>query len=80
MPVVSIFQRRDHETKELLSSLKVIADHMGGSVLTVYRSPDGWERVYMTGVFRSDPAQALRAAMRISITLTKEEEAVRGRP
>lgn len=80
MQVISLVGRRDRETKELLDSLALIAEHMGGSVLTVYRSPEGWEKTSMTGIYKADPAKAVRAAMRISVALTKEEETIRGRP
>ncbi len=80
MTVISLVERRDRETQELLSSLAVLAEHMGGSVMVVYQNPEGWERIAATGIFKADTAKALMAAMRISIALTKEEEEIRGRP
>lgn len=80
MSVVSLVEHKSRETKELLTSLAILAAHEGGSVMLAYRSPQGWERVAMTGIYKADPAKALKAAMTISIALTKNEEAVRGRP
>lgn len=80
MTVVSLVKHRGRETQDLIASLGVIAEHYGGSVLAVYRSPDGWEKVVASGVFRADTAKALRAAMKISVALTKEEEIFRGEP
>jgi hypothetical protein len=69
MAVISLVRYRDRETHELLSSLALLAEHLGGSVMTVYRSPDGSEKIAATGIYRSDPAKAVKAAMRISIAL-----------
>lgn len=45
---------RDQETKELLKDLAVLVEHEGGSVIVIYRRPDGHERVGRTGVYKAD--------------------------
>ena len=78
MSVVSLAEFKNRDTKELLASLTVVADQMGGSVMAVYRSPDGWEKVVASGVFRADATKALMAAVRLSMALTREDGALRG--
>ena len=78
MAVVSLARFRSRDTRELLASLALIAEHEGGSVLVAFRSPSGWERVAMTGIYKDDPAKAIKAAMQISIALAQEEGAPRG--
>lgn len=80
MTVISLAKYRDRETNELLRNLAIMSEEEGGSVLVVYRDPQGWERVGLTGIYKADPTKALMAAMQLSIALTKEEEFVRGRP
>ena len=80
MAVISLARYRDRETNELLANLAMLSRYEGGSVLVAYRSPQGLERVAMTGIYKADPAKALMAAMQISVALTREEEFVRGRP
>jgi hypothetical protein len=80
MAVLSLVKHVSRDTNELLAHLAVLAEHEGGSVMLTYRSPEGWERFALTGIYKADPSKALKAAMQISIALTKEEELVRGKP
>jgi len=75
MTVLRLHQLRDRETKSLFSTLANMADlDEGGSALVIYRRPGGEERVGLTGIYKADPSKALKAAMQLSIALTKDEK------
>lgn len=58
-------EHRIRDTKELLQNLAGLAELEGGSVIVVYRRPNGDERVALTGIYETDPGKVLRASVRI---------------
>lgn len=64
----------EHRHKDSLELLEYLQEHFGRDALRgmVLQCVDrlGKERVYMTGVYRNDPARAAGACMSMSVKMT----------
>lgn len=80
MTVLRLVKRSNSETVELLECMLALA-RIGEleDVETTY-TRRGVEYTAFTGRYRSSSAEALRAAFRMSILLTRQESTARGNP
>ena len=80
MTVLRLVRKSNSETVELLECMLALA-RIGEieDVETTY-TRRGVEHIAFTGRYRTHPAEALRAAFRMSMILTKQESQVRGNP
>lgn len=82
MVVLTLVERGpDSDTVSILQALlsKALRGEIIGTTVC-YRLRNGSEEAVYSGVHWNRPAEALRAALRVSVTLTNLEEETRGPP
>lgn len=82
MAVLKLVRHSNRETVTLLDGLSELAQRDEvDDVIICYRSRKGGQmKIARTGLYRAQPAEALRAIMQVSVYLTGIEDQVRGTP
>lgn len=81
MAVLSLVAHLNRDTVELFESMSELSKHNEvRDVMLAFIGPDGQERVAMTGIYRHNSAEALKAVLALSAYLTQTEAKVRGAP
>lgn len=71
-------QRREEQQRDTIAVLRVLLDMANRgevtSLLVSYRDGEGRDRCVSSGDYRSDPAVAVNAAMRIAMRMTQAQD------
>lgn len=79
MTLLRLVKTTNKDTMEALQTLLDVGKAIKGLVI-YFRDEDGHEDAIFTGLYRASSAEALKAAMVMSLHLTKLEEPSRGKP
>lgn len=81
MAVLSLVKHASKDIVEALESLLELARKGELRGLAIYyRETGGHEDAVFTGIYRTNVAEAVKAAMLMSVYLTRHEERARGKP